>query len=148
MKQEKDKVKRKVGFLTAIPSGRKRSTLVCGMMKQSRAACAAAVFASSCLARSFISSGLRGVLETLCLGGAPPGGLLAMAVESKLGDLFPGGPVGGGRSLCGPPIGGATGPPVTGGPFWGPFTRGGPLPLGGPWGPFPFMVTETFCAGT
>ena len=98
-----------MGVLTAMPSGRKRSTLCCGMMKQSRAEDTCALRASSCWFRSATSSGLMGVLETLCLGGAPPGGmtggcmpggLLARAVESVLGDrFFPPGPAGGGRSL-------------------------------------------------
>ena len=123
-----------------MPSGRKRSTLCCGMMKQSRDACACACRACSCCCKSALSSGLMGVLETLCLGGAPPGGmtggcmpggLLARAVESVLGDrFFPPGPAGGGRSLWGPPIGGAIGG-APGGPV------GSPLPWGGP---FPFMV--------
>ena len=105
-----------MGVLTAMPSGRKRSTLCCGMMKQSRAAEACARRASSCWVRSALSSGLMGVvLETLCRGGGPPGGLLAMAVESALGDRFPMGPAGGGgRSLLGPP---GAAPAGAGGPF-------------------------------
>ena len=84
-----------------MPSGKKRSTLSCGMMKQSRTKFCCAARSVWSLDLWAISSGLIGVLDIRVLGGGPPGGL---AEDSRLGDR-PGGPTapgGGGRNLGGP----------------------------------------------